>query len=92
MSKQPSAKLKVGTAIRVREGISVPELPDFSCAGWSGTVLEVRKKKDGSQFIIEWDDPTLEQKMPAAYQQQCEEQGLFFRMACLTADDIEPLE
>lgn len=59
-------------------------------AGWSGTVIEVSGKKTPAQYVVEWDDATV-QNMPAAYVTQCEAAGLYYRMACLSEQDIEKL-
>lgn len=51
-------------------------------------VVEVRGKKVSERtYILEWDEET-ERKMPEAYKSQCEEQGLFFKMACLPGDAL----
>ena len=62
--------------------------PKSVVEGWTGMVVEVRGKKVAERtYILEWDEDT-EQKMPEAYKSQCEEQGLFFKMACLPGDAL----
>lgn len=88
MVKQDTAKLSVGSKIQVKTGTAVPEFPEFACDGWAGVIREVSGKRPQARYIIEWDDRTLE-KMPSAYREKCEEQGLYFRMACLDANTLE---
>lgn len=88
MSNKPSTKIGVGAKIRVKPETVSPEFPEISCAGWTGTIMEASGKKQDVKYIIEWDDTTLEQ-MPADYLQKCEQQGLYHKMACLKADQVE---
>lgn len=88
MGKKASSTIKAGSNIQVKDGIFVPEFPEICCAGWTGMVVEVRGKKVSERtYILEWDDET-EQKMPDEYKTKCEEQGLFFKMACLPGDAL----
>ena len=87
--KQSAGNLSPGTTVRVKPGVSVPEFPAVSCAGWSGTVVECVGTKTAPKYVIEWDEATVEQ-MPRSYIEQCESQNLFYRMACLSSEDLEP--
>lgn len=91
MAKRGATKIVPGTAVRVRDGVSLPEFPDVSPAGWTGSVMEVKGRGAAAQYIIQWSAPTIE-AMPAEYRAHCEEQGLFYEMVCLAKDDVEPLE
>ncbi len=88
MAKMKSRKLATGTAVRMKEGTPLPEFPEVPIDGWTAIILEAKGQGADLQYIIEWDDVTVE-KMPQSYQDQCEEQSLFFRMACLPADQVE---
>ena len=89
MAKKKAAdNLAPGARVQVRPGVSVPEFPDVSCAGWTGVVVELVGKKADAKCVIEWDETTVAQ-MPGAYVEQCEKQNLFYRMACLPRDDLE---
>lgn len=90
MAKKRSSKLAVGTPIRVKDGVSLPEHPDVSIARWSGVVNEASGSGSSVKYIVEWDDATVD-AMPQAYRDHCEEQGLYFKMACLSNGDVEPL-
>ena len=83
-----SDELSVGTGIRVKAGVTAPDLSEFKIEGWTGTIAELTGKKANRKYIIQWDAATVEQ-MPAAYLEQCERKQLYHLMACLTADDIE---
>ena len=83
-----SAEFSVGMNIRVRAGVSAPDLPEFTVEGWTGTIAELTGKKTNRKYIIQWDDATVA-KMPPEYLEQCEQKQLYHLMVCLTADDIE---
>ncbi|QDT97599.1 hypothetical protein [Gimesia aquarii] len=88
MGKKASSTIKAGSNIQVKEEVYVPEFPEICCGGWTGMVVEVRGKKVSERtYILEWDDET-EAKMPDAYKSQCEDQGLFFKMACLPGNAL----
>ncbi len=82
-----SEKLSVGARIRIKSGVTAPDLSEFTIEGWTGTIAETSGKKANRKYIIQWDASTVE-KMPPAYLEQCERQQLYHLMACLTADDI----
>jgi hypothetical protein len=87
--KKASDELAAGARVRVKEGTTVPEFPEVSCAGWTGTVVEASGKKPNTKYVIEWDDATIA-ALPESYLKTCEAQGLFYRMACLDGGSIEP--
>ncbi len=89
--KKTAGMLAEGTRVRVRDGVTVPEFPDVSCAGWTGAVVDMAGKKDAPQYVIEWDARTIA-AMPSGYQEQCEKQNLLSTMVCLPPDTIEPCE
>ncbi len=88
-AKKATKKIPVGTDVVVKEGMTFPELPDFSIAGWTGVIREHSGKKADPKYIIEWDQPTLD-AMPAEFAAKCEEQNLYHLMVCLERDAIEP--
>ncbi len=88
MAQKKSSKLKAGAPIRVKAGVTLPENPEVVIAGWTGTVSEASGSGSALKYIVEWDDAT-EQAMPAGYREDCESQGLYFKMACLNAADVE---
>lgn len=86
-----AAKLRVGSDVSVKDGVLSPDFRDISFGGWTGTIVEVSKKKSGTTYILEWSEATLD-SMPTNYVDRCEENQLFYRMACLTPDDLEPVD
>jgi hypothetical protein len=93
MGKKKSAHrggIPVGTPIRVREGVTAPEFPGVSCAGWTGVVRDHIGPKASPQIVVEWDEATLA-VIPPAYKDQCEERNLLYTMSCFAEADLEPL-
>lgn len=87
MAKRKASRGWEGKSIRVREGVTMPEFPGVSIAGWTGSIVEAGAG-DAPTLIIEWDSASMA-KMPAEYQQHCESQGLYSGMACLQFGDVE---
>jgi len=90
-SNKAALQLTVGTRIRVKDGVTAPEIPDICCEGWVGNIIELLGKKSQVKYIIEWDNSTIDE-MPAAYIDRCEEQGLYFKMSCFEGDEIEAVD
>jgi hypothetical protein len=90
MAKRKSSKLAAGTLVRVKEGVRMPEFSDVDISGWTGTVAEVRGRGPDVKCFVEWDAAALE-KMPEGYRQHCQSTGLYYGMACLAGDEVEPL-
>lgn len=91
MAKKKSAKsrsLAPGQAIRIKPGICAPEFPEVSCTGWTGVIMEMLGKKTNPQYVVEWDQLTLD-NMPQSYKEECEERGLTYSFSCFSADDME---
>lgn len=87
--KKAARKLSIGTRVRVKPDVCVPEFPDVICGGWTGAVESViGKSKPDPRYVIAWDDETLA-RLPDDYERRCEENGLFYRMACLGRADID---
>lgn len=89
--KKSSAKYSAGTKIRVKPGVTVPEFPEVTCEGWSGRIAELTGKTSAPKYVVEWDEATI-QSMPPEFVERCEQQGLFYRMACFTGEQIEPMD
>lgn len=83
--------IAVGTIIRVKEGVVSPDFRDISYAGWAGSVVELTGKKSARKYVIEWDEQTIDD-MPTVYRELCEENSLFYRMACFDAKQIERID
>ncbi len=81
----------INSSKRVKEGVASPEFPDVTCEGWSGSIVEMTGKKSALKFVIEWDDETLK-AMTEEYREQCEQNSLYYRMACFDADQIESVD
>jgi len=88
MPRGKSAKPAPGQRVKVTEGVAMPEFPDLSIAGWTGSVLETSGTGGKMKVILEWDAETQE-KLPESYRAHCESQGLVSTMACLPAAELE---
>ena len=85
--KTSTGRFPVGSTVRVKPGVMSPEFPDFPLSGWQGVVSEASKKTPVT-YVIEWDEQTLA-RIPAEYVDRCEAGGLYYRMVCLSEDDLE---
>ena len=83
--------LAVGTRIRVRAGVTAPDVAEISIEGWTGVVAEVTGKKAQRKYIVEWDQCTID-NMPPEYLDVCEQKQLYHIMSCLERDDLEPAD
>ena len=88
MAKKKATGGLEGSRIRVKPGVSSPEFPEISLAGWTGTIVETSGKPPAHSVIIEWDAATLA-SMPAEYLSKCESQQLYHIMASLVGDAVE---
>jgi hypothetical protein len=88
MAKKKASGGLEGARVRVRDGVTSPEFPEVSIAGWTGTVVEVTGKPPAAKVVLEWDGDTLG-RMPRDYITRCEAQQLFYQMACLGEADVE---
>ncbi len=89
--KTRTVKHKAGSSIRVLDEVNSPDFPDISFAGWTGKIVEVSGKKAPFKYFIEWDDAVVN-SMPQTYVDRCEEQQIYFKWACLTDADFQPIE
>lgn len=87
--KKAIGSISEGMRVRVREGVTSPDFPEISFAGWTGSVVEVTGKASPTSCVLEWDADTLA-KMPPDYVSRCEQQGLYHLMACLSEDQLNP--
>ncbi|MBX3439771.1 MAG: hypothetical protein KF861_19935 [Planctomycetaceae bacterium] len=87
MANKKSGKLAPGATVRVLDGVTLPEFPQQSIAGWTGAIAEQKGRGADIQYIIEWDDATVD-AMPESYRAHCEQHGLYFKMACLPASQV----
>ncbi len=94
MAKKKAARkptFSPGHAIRIKPGVTAPEFPDVSCAGWTGIIMELIGKKTAPQYVVEWDQATLS-TMPQSYKNQCEERKLTYSFSCFAESDMESVE
>lgn len=83
-------KLASGARVRIKPGTKIPEVPDVCADDWTGVVVEAKGRAANLQYIIEWDEET-EARMPQEFIQECEQAGLFYKMACLPHTEVEAI-
>lgn len=91
MSTARKLKPTPGCRVQVNDGVTMPEFPTLSIAGWSGKVMETTGSGSKMKVILEWDDQSLA-AMSDDYKQHCESQGLMFEMACLPVGELSVAE
>ncbi len=91
IANRKSSQLAIGVRVRTKEAVISPDFPEISFENWTGEIVELSRFKLGTKFFVEWDQSTLE-RMPAQYVRNCEENQLYYRMACLGENEIEPTE
>lgn len=89
-TKSPTAaKFPVGTKVRVKSGITLPDLPDIPLGNWAGTISEVFADETPPAYEIQWNQRTLDD-MPSIYRKRCERDGFEWDTVWLSEDDLEP--
>ncbi|MDA0590370.1 MAG: hypothetical protein O2820_15145 [Planctomycetota bacterium] len=86
-AKKKTVKHKVGAHIRVHDSVNSPDFPDISFAGWTAKVVEVSGKKAPFKYFVEWDEDIVS-AIPKSYIDRCEAQQIYYRWACLTAEEF----
>jgi hypothetical protein len=54
--KERSPKFAVGSEVRVKKGVTVPNRPDMPMGGWCGKIYQV----NGTIYMVHWSEATLE--------------------------------
>lgn len=81
-------KLSGGDEIVIRDGEKMPEFPEISIGGWTGTVLESRGRGDGLKYIVEWSEET-QKIIPNEFRDAADLQQVATELACVPASAIE---
>jgi len=82
------AKFALGDAVRVRSGVTDPDLPDFPLGGWAGNITEV-EEGNPPLYLVRWSQETLKHIHPI-YRKRCERDELDFKEMGLGEKDLEP--
>jgi hypothetical protein len=91
MSKTKSrvaAKFSEGTEIRVKAGVTLPDLSDIPLGNWAGTISEICVDQNPITYEIKWNQRTLD-NMPSIYRKRCERDGYEWDTVWLNEDDLE---
>ncbi len=91
--RQPRApivpRFGVGASVRVKAGTKDPDFEDIPLGGWVGTITELDPSPPRAQYLIAWDQATLEGMHPI-YCKRCERDDLDPSSMWLPEDDLEP--
>jgi hypothetical protein len=88
-TKRPlTAKFSVGTGVRVKIGVTLPDLPGIPLGNWTGTISERFADQTPVTYAIKWNEATLDD-MPSIYRQRCERDGYEWDAVSLNEDEIE---
>jgi hypothetical protein len=90
VSADSAGPFAVGSAVRVKPGVTDPDFPDRPLAGWSGTVRERDDGESPPLCLVAWDRRTLDGIDPE-HRRRCERDGLDYDSMWLAADALEPV-
>jgi len=83
------ARFAVGASVRVKPGTVDPDFPDIPLGGWVGTITEVDQRSNPREYLIVWDQNTLDHVHPV-YRKRCRRDDLDPGIAWLPENDLEP--
>jgi len=83
-----AAKLAVGTDVRVKTGVTLPDLPDIPLGNWAGTISNIFVNQTPVTYEIKWNSRTLDD-MPSIYRKRCERDGYEWHAVTLYEDELE---
>jgi hypothetical protein len=89
VSADSARPFAVGSAVRVKPGVTDPDFPDRALAGWSGTVRELDDAESPPLCLVAWDRRTLDGIDPE-HRRRCERDGLDYDSMWLAADALGP--
>jgi hypothetical protein len=89
-AKKPARppRFDLGAKVRVKYGVTVPDLPDIPLGGWTGTIKQVEPSEGETFYEIEWDRRTLKGVHPV-YRKRCERDGIEPSILWLADADLE---
>jgi hypothetical protein len=90
VSTDSAGPFAVGSAVRVKPGVTDPDFPDRALGGWSGTVRELDAEGSPPLCLVAWDRRTLDGIDPE-HRRRCERDGLDYDTMWLAADALEPV-
>jgi hypothetical protein len=85
---QAASRFPVGSRVRVKPGVTVPDFEDIPLGGWAGAVTEV-DQRGPTTYQIEWDRHTMENMHPA-FRGRCDREGLGVESMWLGENDLVP--
>lgn len=88
VSDQSQQSLPVNSRIRVRAGVTFPEVPEQEISGWEGTILRVVSTDGETFYLVEW-SPEVTEMMSDELLQICRQRQLHHQMAFVSACHVE---
>lgn len=80
--------LPIHSRIRVKTGVTFPDVPEQEISGWEGTILKVVPTGEEPAYLVEWSQEVTE-TMSDEFLQFCSQRQLHYRMAFLSASEVE---
>ena len=81
-------RFSAGSRVRVKSGVTDPDLPDLPLGDWTGTVAQV-EMGDLTTYLIRWSRQTL-RTVPPALREYCEKEDAALDRIWLLEEDLEP--
>jgi len=78
----------MGAQVRVKPGVTDPDFADMPLGGWAGLVCEVDDQSHPPNYLIQWNQHTLDHMHPI-HRKRCERDDLEVDSMWLGEEDIE---
>ena len=85
--KMHTVPFDVGDSVRVKDGVTDPDNPEWNIERWQGRIIEITGEMP-PLILVAWDSITLK-NMPASIIEACEVEGLDWSQFYLLPSDVE---
>jgi hypothetical protein len=86
---QSTALYSSGTAVRVKPGTPAPDYSDIPIGGWSGLICDVDHTEQPPDYLVAWNDNTLNH-LPPIFRSRCERDDFDVKTMWLSEGQLEP--
>jgi hypothetical protein len=91
--KRPSRPvLKVGDAVRIKNGVMDPDYEEQCIGGWTGTITDIDMDSDPPLALITWDKKTLTELIGMEVLARASRQGLDANVIWLELTEVERVD
>jgi hypothetical protein len=88
--KRPARPLlKVGDAVRVKDGVMDPDYEEQCLGGWTGTIMDIDRDSDPPLVLIAWDKKTLTELIGVEVLARASQQNLDAKVIWLALTEVE---